>query len=59
MTRNESDTRAELISPKLALDGWGTKSPKNSDSSFIRREVSITAGRILGGDTQCLCSKLI
>lgn len=23
MSRNESETRAELISPKLALDGWG------------------------------------
>jgi hypothetical protein len=22
MSRNESETRAELISPKLALDGW-------------------------------------
>ena len=44
MNRNESETRAELISPKLALDGWGT-----TENSFIRREVSITAGRILGG----------
>lgn len=46
MTRNESETRAELISPKLALDGWGTNETPNS---IIRREVSITAGRILGG----------
>jgi type I restriction enzyme R subunit len=44
MSRNESETRAELISPKLALDGWGV-----IENSFIRREVSITAGRILGG----------
>jgi type I restriction enzyme R subunit len=44
MSRNESETRAELISPKLALDGWG-----KAGHSIIRREVSITAGRILGG----------
>lgn len=49
MSRNESETRAELISPKLALDGWGAHSSKKSDHSIIRREVSITAGRILGG----------
>ncbi len=45
MARNESETRAELISPKLALDGWGVSQTENS---LIRREVSITAGRILG-----------
>ena len=44
MSRNESETRAELISPKLALDGWG-----KAGHSIIRREVTITAGRILGG----------
>ena len=44
MSRNESETRAELISPKLALDGWG-----KAGHSIIRREVGITAGRILGG----------
>ena len=44
MNRNESETRAELISPKLAVDGWGT-----TEHCVIRREVSITAGRILGG----------
>jgi type I restriction enzyme R subunit len=44
MNRNESETRAELISPKLTLDGWGVV-----EHSIIRREVSITAGRILGG----------
>jgi type I restriction enzyme R subunit len=49
MSRNESETRAELISPKLALDGWGAHSSKNREHSSIRREVSITAGRILGG----------
>ncbi|WP_076538371.1 EcoAI/FtnUII family type I restriction enzme subunit R [Shewanella sp. UCD-KL21] len=49
MSRNESETRAELISPKLTSDGWGTNSSKNSGHSIIRREVGITAGRILGG----------
>jgi type I restriction enzyme R subunit len=44
MDRNESETRADLISPKLALDGWGT-----TEHSIIRREFGITAGRILGG----------
>jgi type I restriction enzyme R subunit len=44
MNRNESETRAELISPKLKVDGWGV-----TEYSVIRREVSITAGRILGG----------
>ncbi|MFH0264758.1 EcoAI/FtnUII family type I restriction enzme subunit R [Vibrio rumoiensis] len=44
MNRNESETRAELISPKLALDGWGV-----IEHSLVRREVPITAGRILGG----------
>tara|TARA_R110000737_G_scaffold352273_1_gene397583 strand:+ start:16884 stop:19457 length:2574 start_codon:yes stop_codon:yes gene_type:complete len=50
MSRNESETRAELISPKLALDGWGT-----TEHSIIRREVSITAGRILGGGKRGSC----
>ena len=49
MARNESETRAELISPKLALDGWGANSPQNNEHSIIRREFGITAGRILGG----------
>jgi len=57
MNRNESETRAELISPKLALDGWGAHSSKKSDHSIIRHEVEITAGRISGGgkcrQTQC------
>lgn len=41
-TMNEADTRANLIDPKLTAAGWGT-----IDNSFIRREVSITQGRIL------------
>ncbi|MGI9920188.1 EcoAI/FtnUII family type I restriction enzme subunit R [Vibrio owensii] len=44
MNRNESETRADLISPKLKSDGWG-----EIEHSVVRREVSITAGRILGG----------
>jgi type I restriction enzyme R subunit len=39
MSRNESETRAELISPKLALDDWGANSPQNSEHSIIHREV--------------------
>ena len=35
MSRNESETRAELISPNLALDGWG-----KAGYSIIHREVS-------------------
>ncbi|ASG65774.1 restriction endonuclease subunit R [Idiomarina piscisalsi] len=42
--RNEADTRAELIDPKLLAAGWGV-----TDDSYIRREVSITQGRIIGG----------
>lgn len=33
----------------MALDGWGAIDPNVSDQSVIRREVEITAGRILGG----------
>jgi len=40
MSRNESETLAELISPKLTLDGWGANSSQNSGHSIIRREVS-------------------
>lgn len=43
-TRNEADTRADLIDPKLVKAGWG-----QVENSYIRREVTITAGRILGG----------
>jgi len=39
MTRNESETRAELISPKQALDGWGANSPKYNEHCIIPREV--------------------
>lgn len=42
--RNEADTRADLIDPKLVDVGWGTV-----ENSYIRREVSITQGRIIGG----------
>lgn len=42
--RNEADTRADLIDPKLIEAGWGV-----SENSYIRREVSITKGRIIGG----------
>ena len=43
-SRNEADTRADLIDPKLVEAGWG-----KVESSYIRREVSITQGRIIGG----------
>jgi type I restriction enzyme R subunit len=42
--RNEADTRADLIDPKLVDAGWG-----QVENSYIRREVSITKGRIIGG----------
>lgn len=41
--RNEADTRAELIDPKLKAAGWSV-----IEGSFIRREV-ICPGRILTG----------
>ena len=41
--RNEADTRAELIDPKLKQNGWG-----EVDKSYIRREV-ICPGRIMTG----------
>ena len=44
MAMNEADTRANLIDPKLVAAGWG-----QIEHSFIRREVSITQGRIIGG----------
>jgi len=44
MSMNEADTRANLIDPKLAAAGWG-----EVEESFIRREVSITQGRIISG----------
>lgn len=42
--RNEADTRANLIDPKLVESGWSVV-----ENSYIRREVSITQGRIIGG----------
>ena len=44
MAMNEADTRANLIDPKLVDAGWG-----QVELSFIRREVNITQGRIIGG----------
>jgi type I restriction enzyme R subunit len=41
---NEAETRAELIDPLLMAAGWGVV-----DGSRIRREFSITPGRIEGG----------
>lgn len=41
MSHTESDTRALFIDPALAGSGW--------IPDYIRREVQITAGRILGG----------
>lgn len=43
MAMNEADTRANLIDPKLVATGWG-----QIEHSFIRREVNITQGRIIG-----------
>lgn len=42
--RNEADTRADLIDPRLVESGWS-----QVDNSFIRREVNITQGRIITG----------
>ena len=43
MTRNEAETRAELIDPLLADTGWGKVA-----GTRVRREV-ITIGRLMGG----------
>ncbi len=43
MNRNEADTRADLIDPKLKQNGWGV-----FDKSYIRRE-EICPGRIMSG----------
>jgi len=43
MKMNEADTRANLIDPKLSLNGWG-----EVENSLVRREV-ICPGRILSG----------
>ncbi len=42
--RNEADTRADLIDPRLFEVGWST-----IENSYIRREVTIIKGRIIGG----------
>ena len=42
--RNEADTRADLIDPKLVATGWSMV-----EGSYIRREVNITQGRIITG----------
>lgn len=44
---NESDTRAELIDPKLKACGWGV-----IEGSKILREYNITAGKIQTGGTR-------
>ncbi len=45
MTRNESETRSELIDPVLTSAGWGVDS-----TTRILREYRITDGRIeIGG----------
>ena len=44
MSRNEADTRADLIDPKLVEAGWS-----KIENSYIRREVNITQGRIITG----------
>jgi len=41
---NEAETRAELIDPALKAAGWGVV-----DGSRVRREVTITLGRLQGG----------
>ncbi len=45
---NEAETRAEHIDPALALAGWGVQAGSHS-LSRVRREFSITEGRIEGG----------
>ena len=42
--RNETETRVDLVDPALSRAGWG-----NVDGSMVRRELSITQGRIMGG----------
>ena len=45
MTLNESDTRANLIDPKLATAGWGHDHVRREH--YYRRDVQYTAGRIV------------
>ena len=54
---NESETRAELIDPKLLKAGWGVV-----ENSRIRREFPITKGRLkgYGGErTSCLSADYV
>ncbi len=53
---NEADTRANLIDPKLTAAGWDDVA-----QSYIRREVMITNGRIIGKGrrAQPLCSDYV
>ncbi len=44
MAMNEADTRANMVDPKLVAASWGAV-----EHSYIRREVAITNGRIIGG----------
>lgn len=45
MSRNEADTRAQLIDPKLEAAGWG--STQIGREHYYRRDVQYTAGRIV------------
>jgi type I restriction enzyme, R subunit len=45
--RNESETRADIIDPKLKASGWG-----ETDGSKILREYRITPGKIQAGGTR-------
>jgi len=42
--RNETETRVDLIDPMLSRAGWGSV-----EGSIVRRELTITQGRIMGG----------
>ncbi len=44
---NESETRAELIDPKLKASGWGVV-----EGTKVLREYNITAGKIQTGGTR-------
>jgi type I restriction enzyme R subunit len=45
MPLNESDTRAQLIDPKLVAVGWGAS--QIGREHYYRRDVQYTAGRIV------------
>ena len=56
MSRNEADTRADLIDPKLKQNGWG-----EVEGSYIRREM-ICPGQIMPGGkrgTQVSCDYVL